>query len=325
MEAPAPNPMKTAARRGKAKRNRTLQSSNPSTPSTVPSTSGMSSPNPASDAAASPNQASGSKSFPSKTMSTVPKRWESQDLDLLRSGLFADAEISCSGFGGGRIRKDLSKLTQPDQVHRNILSARSGWFKKAFSGNYQERKDGRVTLEEGTWHVDLMLYFFYSGGIDLADNTLTAGRSVMKISIELIRLGGRFESKSMQDYGEELLATYLTELLDYVYDTGTTVTGRKARFGEQADFPALFCDAVRDVFSTVGPIESAQRILADFAFAARAHLFADNEFVALVEGKEVPGFGNLVLTAQIKGSVSDAFASSKTFKRLLVQAWYITR
>lgn len=63
----------------------------------------------------------------------------SKDLDLLESGLFADATITC----GDRTWK----------VHKSII-CRCEWFKKAFAGNFEvmSRKDycaGRVSLQKG--------------------------------------------------------------------------------------------------------------------------------------------------------------------------------
>lgn len=48
--------------------------------------------------------------------------FQSKDLDLLESGLFADATITC----GDRIWK----------VHKSII-CRCDWFKKAFTGDFE--------------------------------------------------------------------------------------------------------------------------------------------------------------------------------------------
>jgi hypothetical protein len=149
----------------------------------------------------------------------------------------------------------------------------------------------------------------------MADKNLTDGHDVMYISIELLRLGSSFESESMQDYGRELLASYLGELLDHLCDTNATNETKKDRFNKQAGFPKNFCQAVRNSYDTEQPVKPAQDILADFAFAARIHLFKNPEFVAFIKTKEIPEFGNLVLTAQMTGSVSGSFKDNSTFKK----------
>lgn len=69
------------------------------------------------------------------------------------------------------------------KVHRNILAGRSIWFKKAFFGNFKvcgrptrtpilaitnsrgkEAEERKIKLQETAWRVDMMLYFFYTGG-----------------------------------------------------------------------------------------------------------------------------------------------------------------
>lgn len=156
----------------------------------------------------------------------------------------------------------------------------------------------------------------------MSDKALTEGRNKMSIGIELLRLGTTFESESMQDYGRDLLVSYLGGLLHYLCDTSTTEKEMDARFQEQKNIPSHLCMAVRNAYNAAQPVITAQPILADFAFAARIHLFKNKEFVAFIESKEIPEFGNLVLRAQMNGGVSGAFNGNRTFKKW--QDWRIT-
>lgn len=149
----------------------------------------------------------------------------------------------------------------------------------------------------------------------MADKALTNGHSVMEISIELLRLGNYFESKIMQDYGKGLLTSYLGELLDHICDTNATDEVRRDRFEEQTAFPRQFCAAVSNACDADRPIKHAQGILADFAFAARTHLFKNVHFKVFIASKQALEFATLVLTAQMYGGVSDVFRDNSTFMK----------
>ncbi|KAH8767329.1 hypothetical protein F5883DRAFT_521940 [Diaporthe sp. PMI_573] len=79
---------------------------------------------------------------------------EDGDLELLRSGNFADVEIVC----GDRSWK----------CHRAILVPRSVWFRKALSGPFQEASNKRISLDEETpVCVELALKFIYGRGLNV--------------------------------------------------------------------------------------------------------------------------------------------------------------
>ncbi|KAG8158322.1 hypothetical protein KVR01_012083 [Diaporthe batatas] len=236
--------------------------------------------------------------------------WVSNDLEILRSGLYADAKIICNG--------GLST-----KVHRNILASRSSWFKTAFSsdhisGGFREvTGSNEITLEETASQVKLMLHFLYAGSVDQTDETVTGGRDTMILGIDLMRLGERYWSEDMEQYGKALLVTHLGSILDRVCHTGLTVPVMEARFAAEEDedaFPTMFCLAVRNAF-VERPVKLAQRILADFAFAARLHLFKNADFVRLITQGQVRKFGNLVLASMITGDVSGEFCGNTTFAK----------
>lgn len=156
----------------------------------------------------------------------------------------------------------------------------------------------------------------------MADTALTNGHSVMAISIELLRLGDYLESKLMQDYGRDLLTSYLGEILDHICDINATDEVRRIRFEEQAAFPSQFCAAVSNACEIDRPVEHAQDILADFAFAARTHLFKNKLFKAFIASNQAPEFEHLVLTAQMYGGVTDVFQDNSTFMKW--KDWEIT-
>lgn len=155
----------------------------------------------------------------------------------------------------------------------------------------------------------------------MGDKTLTSGHDVMDIGVELLRLGDFFQSKSMQRYGLKRLSSYLSNLLSGICDTNTPTAVNEIRFKEETEFPHRFCSAVVNAYDKDRPVEVAQRVFADFAFAGRIHLFKNKEFVSLVKEQVVPEFGNLVLTALMTGSVSNAFQSNYTFGKW--QDWQV--
>ncbi|KAG8158348.1 hypothetical protein KVR01_012109 [Diaporthe batatas] len=78
----------------------------------------------------------------------------SGELDLLKSGNFADVDIVC----GDRTWK----------CHRAILVPRSAWFQKALSGPFEEASTRQIKLdEENPDSVDLALKYIYSRGLEV--------------------------------------------------------------------------------------------------------------------------------------------------------------
>ncbi|KUI59500.1 BTB/POZ domain-containing protein 8 [Cytospora mali] len=75
------------------------------------------------------------------------------DLELLHSGLLADAQVVC----GNRTW----------EVHKLILCTRSEWFKKALLGPFEEGQTGKITITAFTEdEVECLLQFLYAGYID---------------------------------------------------------------------------------------------------------------------------------------------------------------
>ncbi|KAI7773309.1 hypothetical protein LA080_011332 [Diaporthe eres] len=263
------------------------------------------------DAKPNHNDAPDGPGLPSVNISTVDKRWISHDLQILRSGLLADAEIVCEGD------------STPRKVHRSILAGRSAWFRKAFTGGFKEAKECKVNLQETPWRVDLMLYFFYTGGINWSDEVLTSGHDVMDISVEVLRLGDFFQSTDMRRHGESMLLGYLRDfLIQICLLPPFPYTSNEGRFNAETNFPQRFCAAIVNAFDEDRPVKLAQNVLADFAFAARIHLFKNTEFMSFIRNQVVPEFGNLVLEALMTGSVSGVFNHNHAFRQW--QDWRVT-
>lgn len=148
----------------------------------------------------------------------------------------------------------------------------------------------------------------------------------MDISVELLRLGDFFQSVEMQMYGKNMLAEYLRNFLSHICSGpslfANTPAANKKFFAADANFPQRFCSAVINAFSKDRPVKLAQDILADFAFAARIHLFKNNEFLSFIRDGVVPEFGNRVLTALMDGSVSEAFKGDSVFRHW--KDWRVT-
>lgn len=137
----------------------------------------------------------------------------------------------------------------------------------------------------------------------------------MDISVELLRLGDFFKSTEMCLYGKKMLSEYLCGFLIRICGYFSSSAANEASFTAETNFPQRFCGAIVNAFDKDRPVKPAQDILADFAFAARIHLFKNTEFVSFIKNQVVPEFGNLVLAAQITGSVSDVFKDNGAFER----------
>jgi hypothetical protein len=141
------------------------------------------------------------------------------------------------------------------------------------------------------------------------DTELTGGDNEMSISLELVSLGQFFASARMQNYGKEMLCSYLREIIKHI---GGLKMRKRDQMKVDANFSSNFCRAVRTAFHLRAPVKPVQDTLADFTFAARTYLFKEKEFVSLIENKEEVEFGNLVLMSEIKGGITDAFKDTST-------------
>lgn len=137
----------------------------------------------------------------------------------------------------------------------------------------------------------------------------------MDISVELFKLGETYQSEDMGVHATKMLSKYLDHILWDTCWINSNFQGAEARFQNRTDFPRLFCNTVVNAFDKERPAKRAQGILADFAFAARMHLFNNKAFVAFITDKVVPEFGNLVLTALLNGSVSGVFDNLAVFQQ----------
>lgn len=134
----------------------------------------------------------------------------------------------------------------------------------------------------------------------------------MDISVELIRLGDFFQSTDMRLHGREMLIGYLCNFLSRICQPQIFSTP-EACFSAETNFPQRFCAAVVNAFDKERPVRLAQRVLADFAFAARIHMFKNTEFMTFIRDQVAPEFGNLVLEALMTGSVSGVFDRHSAF------------
>lgn len=157
----------------------------------------------------------------------------------------------------------------------------------------------------------------------MKDEALTRGHDVMDIGVELLRLGDSFQSRDMGVHAAKMLSKYLGGILQETcrIDLGVDSQVRESLFKKKNGFPQQFCNAVVNAFNKERPAKRAQDILADFAIAARMHLFENKEFVSFITDRVVPEFGNLVLTALLNGSVSGVFNNLDVFQ--LWQDWRV--
>lgn len=73
------------------------------------------------------------------------------ELGMLKSGEFADAEVECRG--------------RTWAVHKVIVCGRSQWFNRAFRGKFKEATDSKVVIhDEDPDHIDWLLRYIYGGG-----------------------------------------------------------------------------------------------------------------------------------------------------------------
>lgn len=144
----------------------------------------------------------------------------------------------------------------------------------------------------------------------------------MDIGVELLRLGDFFQSNGMKSHGKLMLGEYLANFLARSCNAKANSAAKEAWLKARPDFSSNFCGAVVNAFDNDRPVKLAQDMLADFAFAARIYLFKNEEFLSFVKDKVVPEFGNLVLTALMTGSVSNAFDGHSVFKQW--QDWQVT-
>ncbi|KAK8098937.1 uncharacterized protein PG998_012178 [Apiospora kogelbergensis] len=89
--------------------------------------------------------------------------------ELLNSGFLSDAEV----FVGDKIWK----------VHKCILCSRSAYFKKAFTGSFQEAQTGRIFIREhSTEDMDLILTYLYTCQLDFSKFGLVRLLEIYKIA-----------------------------------------------------------------------------------------------------------------------------------------------
>lgn len=119
-----------------------------------------------------------------------------------------------------------------------------------------------------------------------------------------------------------MLIGYLCKFLNQICAPPFSSTSAEARFNAETNFSQRFCAAVVNAFDKDRPVKLAQNVLADFAFAARIHLFKNTEFMSFIRDQVVPEFGNLVLGALMTGSVSGAFIRNTAFQDW--QDWRVT-
>lgn len=97
-----------------------------------------------------------------------------------------------------------------------------------------------IEVDETSWGVDLLLYYFYAGceldrarhvstelgssltdfvDIDMADKNLTGGRHEMVLGAKLWQLGETFEEKRLEELGSDLLKKSLGKFGKHIRDT----------------------------------------------------------------------------------------------------------
>ncbi|KAG8162598.1 hypothetical protein KVR01_008363 [Diaporthe batatas] len=124
-----------------------------------------------------------------------------RNLELLKSGNFADAVIICKG--------------KTWKVHRLILRSGCVWFDKAFANNWKEAQTGRVQLQDQQpEQIDDLLKFIYTGRFTphLASNAKVISNPNLETNVSLWQAADFF-----------LLPSLETAVYNYLYDRTTAV------------------------------------------------------------------------------------------------------
>ncbi|KAG8158365.1 hypothetical protein KVR01_012126 [Diaporthe batatas] len=222
----------------------------------------------------------------------VQERFRSNDLELLETGQFSDAEVGVNQ----RVWK----------VHKGILCPRSGYFRKAFSNQSTTEETADFTaFGFGIYEdkAELILEFIYAGSIkDISSRT-------MADCVELALLGRKFQVTGMIRYAEDNLWKKLSaHLQEAMTLSAEAETGLELGLVPKASidgnvFHENFTDAVVMAYGTFKPqnipLNPCQPILADFVWAARGRLLG-KPFIEVLN-MNYPRFGSHVLTTLNKG------------------------
>ncbi|KAK3690246.1 BTB/POZ protein [Podospora appendiculata] len=129
---------------------------------------------------------------------------------LLDSGLFSDVMVTCG--------------SKTWNLHKNILCTRSVWFKKALTGNFEESKTGRVTIENFEPEaIEWLVRYIYTGICDiLALRADAATKTKFVVCYEVYTVADYFAMDSLRWLDELFEAIKLVYQDTPLHDTTTT-------------------------------------------------------------------------------------------------------
>ncbi|KAL1862920.1 hypothetical protein Daus18300_008250 [Diaporthe australafricana] len=145
------------------------------------------------------------------TSDTARDHHTQRDLDLLDSGLFADATITC----GDRTWK----------VHKSII-CRCDWFKKAFTGCFLEAHTRIANLSADDFSSELVncvILYIYSGVVDI--EKVINNDSVIDACVQLWNIADFLMYKELENDALTILTKYCdakVEALCFVNETKDT-------------------------------------------------------------------------------------------------------
>ncbi|KAI1857075.1 hypothetical protein JX265_011276 [Neoarthrinium moseri] len=197
--------------------------------------------------------------------------------ELLKSGLFADAKIKCG--------------SREWNVHKCIIGLKSSYFKKAFTGNFQEAQTNELCLDhELPLEVDCVLKYLYLGKLDSGaisacqKTTCCAGK--LSLYLSLFKFADCLDVPTLK---EELL----TSVDDLLMRLATEIVSHEEKFYIEPEkyFSAErfedFARAVRTVYSLpLHCVDSIIKPLHKFFLSTRFAVVKDARFKSLMN--EIP-------------------------------------
>ncbi|KAK3376233.1 hypothetical protein B0T24DRAFT_699543 [Lasiosphaeria ovina] len=211
-------------------------------------------------------------------------RFGKDDLILLESGNFADAEIVCVKYKW--------------KVHKTILCTRCKWFLKAFAGQYQERQTNVVNLHNHKEEdINTLLHFIYSGVLDKIWNQ-EANASFTRFA-KLFALGDAFELEPLCDDALGLLGVFCDEKLRQLCSYDIKKSGRNGIMDGELDGHEQYIEeliqVIWEAYTEAQRPTRLQSLLSSFVWAGRERLLktkedGSNAFLSLSE--RCPMFGN---------------------------------
>ncbi|KAK3346339.1 hypothetical protein B0T25DRAFT_612762 [Lasiosphaeria hispida] len=285
----------------------------PLSPSVEEESSPTSTTSPSSPAAVNKGGKKGMANTPARRL-TMPgdepgaRRFTESDLELLETGMFADATIMC--------------LKRVWKVHKTIMCARSAWFFQAFQVQYEEGQTGVVNLHDHEEEdVDTMIKFIYTGKLDMDKFGLDKGSFVMYT--DLFNLGDRFQLPQLQEDAQCLMGCLcdfkLKELCSYDVNRSSRAGIISDETGPDDYMEDLF-KAIWKAYTETGMPENPtiiQEMLATFVWAGRDRLLCHAGFNNIAT--RFPRFGNDIFKLMLGKSEANYLPEPTDINKIAVK------